>query len=311
MTAKLTELENKLEAEKNLREQGDNTLQQSFTNLSNTLTTTVNELRTFVTETRTELLTSLNATNALVTQNAANIQRNLELIQGIQDNTNGNYTAITDLLNNEIAARKAEDIRLEAKIDQNTSDLNTEREERKAADKVLQDNIDAEEAARIAADTALGKRIDKEIQDRTDADTALDNKFTNITDDHEERLVAEEGTSDALPDTMVTDVSAVTRTGTQLSFKVKTSTKDKANNQYGEEVEATKNLLPVTQTLAGVMSAADKVKLDGLDPNSLTDISAASDANKVTVTVTKDNGLNADTTETFDLPQVSATKLVR
>ena len=308
MTAKLTELENKLEAEKNLREQGDNTLQQTFTNLSNTLTTTVNELRTFVTETRTELLTSLNATNALVTQNAANIQRNLELIQGIQDNINGNYTAITDLLNNEIAARKAEDIRLEAKIDQNNSDLNTEREERKAADKVLQDNIDAEEAARIAADTALGKRIDKEIQDRTDADTALDNKFTNITDDHEERLVAEEGTSDALPDTMVTDVSTVTRTGTQLSFKVKTSTKDKANNQYGEEVEATKNLLPVTQTLAGVMSAADKVKLDGLDPNSLTDISAASDANKVTVTVTKDNGLNADTTETFDLPQVSATK---
>lgn len=308
MTAKLTELENKLEAEKNLREQGDNTLQQSFTNLSNTLTTTVNELRTFVSETRTELLTSLNATNALVTQNTANIQRNLELIQGIQDNINGNYTAITDLLNNEIAARKAEDIRLEAKIDQNTSDLNTEREERKTADKVLQDNIDAEEAARIAADTALGKRIDKEIQDRTDADTALDNKFTNITDDHEERLEAEEGTSDALPDTMVTDVSTVTRTDTQLSFKVKTSTKDKANNQYGEEVEATKNLLPVTQTLAGVMSAADKVKLDGLDPNSLTDLSAASDANKVTVTVTKDNGLNADTTETFDLPQVSATK---
>lgn len=308
MTAKLTELENKLTAEKNLREQGDNTLQQSFTNLSTTLTTTVNELRTFVSETRTELLTSLNATNALVTQNTANIQRNLELIQGIQDNINGNYTAITDLLNNEIAARKAEDIRLEAKIDQNTSDLNTEREERKAADKVLQDNIDAEEAARIAADTALGKRIDKEIQDRTDADTALDNKFTVITDNHEERLEAEEGTSDALPDTMVTDVSAVTRTGTQLSFRVKTSTKDNANNQYGEEVEATKNLLPVTQTLAGVMSAADKVKLDGLDPNSLTDISAASDANKVTVTVTKDNGLNADTTETFDLPQVSATK---
>lgn len=308
MTTKLTELENKLEAEKNLREQGDNTLQQSFTNLSNTLTTTVNELRTFVSETRTELLTSLNATNALVTQNTANIQRNLELIQGIQDNVNGNYTAIKDLLESEIAARKSEDIRLEAKIDQNTSDLNTEREERIAADKVLQDNIDAEEAARIAADTALGKRIDKEIQDRTDADTALDNKFTNITDDHEERLVAEEGTSDALPDTMVTDVSAITRNDTQLTFKVKTSTKDQENNQYGDEVEVTKNLLPVTQTLAGVMSAADKVKLDGLDPNAITEISAASDADKVTVTITKDNGLNDDTTETFDLPVVSADK---
>ena len=308
MTAKLTELENKLEAEKNLREQGDNTLQQSFTNLSNTLTTTVNELRTFVSETRTELLTSLNATNALVTQNTANIQRNLELIQGIQDNINGNYTAITDLLNNEIAVRKAEDIRLEAKIDQNTSDLNTESEERKAADKVLQDNIDAEEAARIAADTALGKRIDKEIQDRIDADTSLDNKFTNITNDHEERLVAEEATSDALPNTMVTGVSEISRDDSKLTFKVNTSTKDVSNNQYGESNEAIKELLPVTQSLAGVMSAADKIKLDGLDENALTDISADSDASKVTVTVTKDNGLNADTTETFDLPQASDTK---
>nr|UWD60415.1 MAG: chaperone of endosialidase [Bacteriophage sp.] len=308
MTAKLTELENKLEAEKNLREQGDNTLQQSFTNLSNTLTTTVNELRTFVSETRTELLTSLNATNALVTQNTANIQRNLELIQGIQDNINGNYTSITDLLNNEIAARKAEDIRLEAKIDQNSSNLKTESEERKAADKVLQDNIDAEEAARIAADTALGKRIDKEIQDRIDADTSLDNKFTNITNDHEERLVAEEATSDALPNTMVTDVSEISRDDSKLTFKVNTSTKDVSNNQYGESNEAIKELLPVTQSLAGVMSAADKIKLDGLDENALTDISADSDASKVTVTVTKDNGLNADTTETFDLPQASDTK---
>ena len=307
MTAKLTELENKLEAEKNLREQGDNNLQQSFTNLSNTLTTTVNELRTFVSETRTELLTSLNATNALVTQNAANIQRNLELIQGIQDNINGNYTAITDLLNNEIAARKAEDIRLEAKIDQNSSDLKTESEERKAADKVLQDNIDAEEAARIAADTALGKRIDKEIQDRTDADTALDNKFTAITDDHEERLVAEEATSDSLPASIVTDTTEYQRDETHYHWTEHYQDKGEGN-VYGKVQDRTKNLLAATQSLAGLMSAADKVKLDGLDPNALTDISAASDANKVTVTITKDNGLNADTKETFDLPQVSSDK---
>ena len=307
MTAKLTELENKLEAEKNLREQGDNTLQQTFTNLSNTLTTTVNELRTFVTETRTELLTSLNATNALVTQNAANIQRNLELIQGIQDNINGNYTAITDLLNNEIAARKAEDIRLEAKIDQNSSDLKTESEERKAADKVLQDNIDAEEAARIAADTALGKRIDKEIQDRTDADTALDNKFTAITDDHEERLVAEEATSDSLPASIVTDTTEFQRDETRYHWTEHYQDKGEAN-VYGKTQDRLKSLLAATQSLAGLMSAVDKVKLDGLDPNALTKISAASDANKVTVSITKDNGLNEDTTETFDFPQVSSDK---
>ena len=307
MTAKLTELENKLEAEKNLREQGDNNLQQSFTNLSNTLTTTVNELRTFVSETRTELLTSLNATNALVTQNAANIQRNLELIQGIQDNIHGNYTAITDLLNNEIAARKAEDIRLEAKIDQNSSDLKTESEERKAADKVLQDNIDAEEAARIAADTALGKRIDKEIQDRTDADTALDNKFTTITDDHEERLVAEEATSDSLPASIVTDTTEFQRDETHYHWTEHYQDKGEAN-VYGKTQDRLKSLLAATQSLAGLMSAVDKVKLDGLDPNALTKISVASDANKVTVSITKDNGLNEDTTETFDFPQVSSDK---
>lgn len=308
ITQKLNELTTKIETETEKRVEGDEALDTKLTTLSTTLTKTVEDLRTYVTETRTELLARANNQDALINQNSANIQRNLELIQGIQNNISGSYLEVKALLETEIAARKAEDIRLEAKIDKNSTDLATEAEERKAADKALQDALDAEEAARIAADTALGKRIDKEIQDRTDADTALDNKFTNITNDHEERLVAEEGTSDALPDTMVTDVSAVTRTGTQLSFKVKTSTKDNANNQYGEEVEATKNLLPVTQTLAGVMSAADKVKLDGLDPNSLTDLSAASDANKVTVTVTKDNGLNADTTETFDLPQVSATK---
>ena len=307
MTAKLTELENKLEAEKNLREQGDNTLQQTFTNLSNTLTTTVNELRTFVTETRTELLTSLNAINALVNQNAANIQRNLELIQGIQDNINGNYTAITDLLNNEIAARKAEDIRLEAKIDQNSSDLKTESEERKAADKVLQDNIDAEEAARIAADTALGKRIDKEIQDRTDADTAIDNKFTTITDDHEKRLVAEEATSDSLPASIVTDTTEFQRDETHYHWTEHYQDKGEAN-VYGKTQDRSKSLLAATQSLAGLMSAADKVKLDGLDPNALTKISADSDANKVTVSITKDNGLNEDTTETFDFPQVSSDK---
>lgn len=308
MTQKLTELTTKLETEIQNRIEGDDGLETRLINLGNSINRVIEDLRTYVTETRTELLARANNQDALINQNSSNIQRNLELIQDLQNNQSTGYLEIKELLNTEIEARKAEDIRIEAKVDKNTQDLTTERNERIAADKVLQDNIDTEEAARIAADTALGKRIDKEIQDRTDADTALDNKFTNITDDHEERLEAEEGTSDALPDTMVTDVSTVTRTGTQLSFKVKTSTKDKANNQYGEEVEATKNLLPVTQTLAGVMSAADKVKLDGLDPNSLTDLSAASDANKVTVTVTKDNGLKADTTETFDLPQVSATK---
>lgn len=173
MTQKLNELTTKIETETEKRVEGDAALDTKLTTLSTTLTKTVEDLRTYVTETRTELLARANNQDALITQNAANIQRNLELIQGIQNNISGSYLEVKALLETEIAARKAEDIRLEAKIDQNTADLGTEREERKAADKALQDALDAEEAARTAADAALGVRIDTEIAERKAADKTL------------------------------------------------------------------------------------------------------------------------------------------
>lgn len=173
MTQKLNELTTKIETETEKRVEGDAALDAKLTTLSTTLTKTVEDLRTYVTETRTELLARANNQDALITQNAANIQRNLELIQGIQNTISGSYLEVKALLETEIAARKAEDIRLEGKIDQNTADLGTEREERKAADKALQDALDAEEAARTAADTALGVRIDTEIAERKAADKTL------------------------------------------------------------------------------------------------------------------------------------------
>lgn len=173
MTQKLNELTTKIETETEKRVEGDAALDAKLTTLSTTLTKTVEDLRTYVTETRTELLARANNQDALITQNAANIQRNLELIQGIQNNISGSYLEVKALLETEIATRKSEDIRLEGKIDQNTADLGTEREERKAADKVLQDALDAEEAARTAADTALGVRIDTEIAERKAADKTL------------------------------------------------------------------------------------------------------------------------------------------
>ena len=173
MTQKLNELTTKIETETEKRVEGDAALDAKLTTLSTTLTKTVEDLRTYVTETRTELLARANNQDALITQNAANIQRNLELIQGIQNNISGSYLEVKALLETEIAARKAEDIRLEGKIDQNTADLGTEREERMAADKALQDALDAEEAARTAADAALGVRIDTEIAERKAADKAL------------------------------------------------------------------------------------------------------------------------------------------
>ena len=173
MTQKLTELTTKLETETQNRIDGDAALDTKLTTLGTNLTKIVEDLRTYVTETRTELLARANNQDALITQNAANIQRNLELIQGIQNNISGSYLEVKALLETEIAARKAEDIRLEGKIGQNTADLGTEREERKAADKALQDALDAEEAARTAADTALGVRIDTEIAERKAADKTL------------------------------------------------------------------------------------------------------------------------------------------
>ena len=179
ITQKLNELITKIETETEKRVEGDEALDTKLTTLGTTLTKTVEDLRTYVTETRTELLARANNQDALINQNSANIQRNLELIQGIQNNiSGGSYLEVKALLETEIAARKAEDIRLEAKIDKNSTDLATETEERKAADKALQDALDAEEAARIAADAALGVRIDTETEERKAADKTLQDNIT-------------------------------------------------------------------------------------------------------------------------------------
>lgn len=178
ITQKLNELTTKIETETEKRVEGDTALDTKLTTLSTTLNKTVEDLRTYVTETRTELLARANNQDALINQNSANIQRNLELIQGIQNNISGSYSEVKTLLETEIAARKAEDIRLEAKIDKNSTDLATEAEERKAADKALQDALDAEEAARTAADAALGVRIDTEIAERKAADKTLQDNIT-------------------------------------------------------------------------------------------------------------------------------------
>ena len=213
MTQKLNELTTKIETETEKRIEGDAALDTKLTTLSTTLTKTVEDLRTYVTETRTELLARANNQDALITQNAANIQRNLELIQGIQNNISGSYLEVKALLETEIATRKAEDIRLEGKIDQNTADLGTEREERKAADKALQDALDAEEAARTAADAALGVRIDTEIAERKAADKTLQDNI-----DAEEYARTQEDTRlNARIDKEVTDrTNADSELGTRI-----------------------------------------------------------------------------------------------
>ena len=313
ITNKLTELKGIIDKEISDRTAADEQVTQKFTELSTTLNATVSELRTFVTETRSELLTKAQAQDELIAKNTANIQRNLELIQGLQSNQNTGYLEIKELLNTEIEARKAEDIRIEAKVDKNTQDLTTERNERIAADKVLQDNIDAEEAARIAADNALGKRIDKEIEDRKAADTALENKFNGITNGLDERLQKEEATSNALPLTMVTEIDPnLVINGTSAEVNFKSSVKEEGN-LYGEPIPRKFAIPSATDAKAGLQSAADKKRWNSMPNDYITGASYTPKASVVTTNISRstynsDEGIQKSNDFTVDIPASTAEK---
>lgn len=313
ITNKLTELKGIIDKEISDRTEADEQVTQKFTELSTTLNATVSELRTFVTETRSELLTKAQAQDELIAKNTANIQRNLELIQGLQSNQNTGYLEIKELLNTEIEARKAEDIRIEAKVDKNTQDLTTERNERIDADKVLQDNIDAEEAARIAADNALGKRIDKEIEDRKAADTALENKFNGITNGLDERLQKEEATSNALPLTMVTEIDPnLVINGTSAEVNFKSSVKGEGN-LYGEPMPRKFAISASTDAKAGLQSAADKKRWNSMPNDYITGASYTPKAGVVTTNISRstynsDEGIQKSNDFTVDIPASTAEK---
>lgn len=250
MTQKLTELTAKIETETQNRVSGDAALDTKLTTLDTKLTKIVEDLRTYVTETRTELLARANNQDALINQNSANIQRNLELIQGIQNNISGSYLEIKALLETEIATRKAEITRVEGLITETNQALTTETEERKAADKELQDNLDAEEAARVAADTALGVRIDTETSERKAADTTLQGNI-----DKEARArEAEDSRLNASIDKETTDrVNADTALGTRI------------DNEEDAREAADTTLQENIDTEETERKAADKTLQDNID----------------------------------------------
>lgn len=263
MTQKLNELTTKIETETEKRVEGDAALDAKLTTLSTTLTKTVEDLRTYVTETRTELLARANNQDALITQNAANIQRNLELIQGIQNNISGSYLEVKALLETEIAARKAEIVRVEGLIKDTNQALTTETEERKAADKELQDNLDAEEAARTAADTALGVRIDTEIAERKAADKTLqDNidaeKYARTQEDTRlnARIDNEEDAREAADTTLQDNIDAEETARTE------------ADTTLQDNIDATNAHTINTHRLDSnpVLNGTD-IKLDGYEKN--------------------------------------------
>lgn len=80
-----------------------------------------------------------------------------------------------------------------------------------------------------------------------------------------------------------------------------------ANTRVWEAISKPLSVKSATQSVAGLMSTADKVKLDGLNINNVSNISFSSNAAKVTATISKDNGNAADTSTTVNLPVASST----
>lgn len=315
MTQKLTELTAKIETETQNRVSGDAALDTKLTTLDTKLTKIVEDLRTYVTETRTELLARANNQDALINQNSANIQRNLELIQGIQNNISGSYLEIKTLLETEIAARKAEIIRVEGLITDTNQALTTETEERKAADKVLQDNLDAEEAARTAADTALGVRIDTETSERKAADTNLDNKINKEIQDRTNADTALQTKLDKeISDRTTADTSLGTRiddeedareaadTQLQTNITAEETARKAADKTLQDNIDATNAHTINTHRLDSnpVLNGTD-IKLDGYSENEGTTV--ADLAIKATDTTSQAFGkvqkrINVDKSET-------------
>lgn len=68
----------------------------------------------------------------------------------------------------------------------------------------------------------------------------------------------------ALPETVITSIDAPTYSTSEATLHIKKAQKNSENNQYGESTETTTTIAAATTSTAGLMSTADKTKLDNL-----------------------------------------------
>lgn len=68
----------------------------------------------------------------------------------------------------------------------------------------------------------------------------------------------------SLPETVITSIDAPTYSTSEATLHIKKSQKNSGNNQYGESTETTTTIVAATTSTAGLMSTADKTKLDNL-----------------------------------------------
>ena len=68
----------------------------------------------------------------------------------------------------------------------------------------------------------------------------------------------------ALPETVITSIDSPTYSTSEATLHIKKAQKNSGNNQYGESTETTTTIAAATTSTAGLMSTADKTKLDNL-----------------------------------------------
>lgn len=68
----------------------------------------------------------------------------------------------------------------------------------------------------------------------------------------------------SLPETVITSIDAPTYSTSEATLHIKKAQKSSENNQYGESTETTTTIVAATASTAGLMSTADKTKLDNL-----------------------------------------------
>ena len=245
-----TNLGNALTQEAASRQSADQALQEQITNLATQLGQAGSSLKEYVDGIKVELETKISANTSLINTNTANIQRNLELIQGLQQTVNSTVDNVANLLNRleqEIKDRKDADTILQGNIDTVATNLATETANRIAADQVLQQNID-----KLQQDTQTSL---KELEQKHDTEMAQEIANRQAADK------AIQDQIDTFPDNIRVNESITTRDASQIVVTYTYKYKDAQKKYTGENANPI-TLPAVTSTLAGLMTAEDKNNLE-------------------------------------------------
>lgn len=120
---------------------------EKVTDLSTKYTEKVNELTTKVNQFTTDIMARISAQDDLIQGNSANIQRNLELIQGlngeiggIKDTANNNLNTLLEAIRAEADARKAANDALSTRVDANAKDIEDTRDALEELEQYVKDN---------------------------------------------------------------------------------------------------------------------------------------------------------------------------